>query len=105
MMDIGVARPSAQGQAMMSTATAAIERVGEAGAGPHTSQAMKVSNGDQRSPTGTNHPETWSAIRWIGRSAALRFRDHVDDLRQQGVGTDLLGPHDEAAGLVHRASR
>ena len=40
-----------------------------------------------------------------GRAAALRRGHHVDDLREQRVGADLLGAHHEAAGLVHRAGR
>ena len=42
MMDIGVASPSAHGQAMMSTDTAAISPNASAGAGPQTAQAMNA---------------------------------------------------------------
>jgi len=42
MMDMGVASPSAQGQAMISTATALITAWAMAGSGPHRLQTMKV---------------------------------------------------------------
>ncbi len=42
MMDIGVARPSAQGQAMMSTETATTSPYASAGAGPSTAQTIKA---------------------------------------------------------------
>ena len=37
------------------------------------------------------------------RARALRFRDHLDDLGQQCVASDLVGAHHEPAGLVERA--
>ena len=43
MIDIGVASPSAQGQAMISTATALTIACASAGAGPATNQPMNVS--------------------------------------------------------------
>ena len=42
MIDSGVASPSAQGQAMMSTATADTSALVSAGAGPATYQTAKV---------------------------------------------------------------
>ena len=42
MIDIGVARPSAQGQAMISTATALTRPWASAGGGPHSAQAKNV---------------------------------------------------------------
>ena len=42
MMEMGVASPSAQGQAMMSTLTAAIRAWASCGAGPKTIQTMKA---------------------------------------------------------------
>ena len=38
------------------------------------------------------------------RPAALRLADHADDLRQQRVAADPLGPHHQAAGAVDRAA-
>ncbi len=43
MMDIGVARPSAQGQAMISTETALIKPYTQLGSGPKKPQPKKVS--------------------------------------------------------------
>ena len=39
-----------------------------------------------------------------GRAAALRIRHQGDDTCQHGLGTDLAGLHDEAAGFVERAA-
>ena len=43
MIDTGVASPSAQGQAMISTETAAIKPKASAGGGPKTAQPTKAS--------------------------------------------------------------
>src|SRR5579875_332165 len=37
-------------------------------------------------------------------TATLRLADHLDDLREQGIGTDALGFHDEAACSIDRAA-
>ena len=42
MIDIGVAKPSAHGQAMMTTETAAISPKASGGTGPQTAHAMKA---------------------------------------------------------------
>ncbi len=65
MIDIGVAKPSAQGQAMMSTETAAIRPKVSRGSGPNSDQPLKASTATA-STSGTNQPETRSASRWIG---------------------------------------
>ena len=65
MIDIGVARPSAHGQAMISTATALSKAKPIAGAGPNSDQAMNVTAATATT-AGTNQPETVSARRWIG---------------------------------------
>ena len=39
-----------------------------------------------------------------GRAGTLRFRDHLDDLRQHRVGADLVGPHHKRAVPVERAA-
>jgi hypothetical protein len=44
MMEIGVASPSAQGQAMMRTLTAATRAQASLGSGPKKNQAMKASS-------------------------------------------------------------
>ncbi|MNJ05417.1 hypothetical protein D3C73_1667220 [compost metagenome] len=59
MMDVGVARPMAQGQAMMSTATAFTSANVSAGSGPKTSQTRNVSAAAAIT-AGTNHMVTLS---------------------------------------------
>jgi hypothetical protein len=63
--DIGVARPSAHGQAMISTATAFTRAKPRAGAGPSHAHRTKLTT-DASTTVGTNHPATLSARRWIG---------------------------------------
>src|SRR5439155_16096360 len=65
MIDIGVAKPSAHGQAMISTARALTSAKAIAGVGPKSDQAAKVSSAATMTP-GTNQPETVSARAWIG---------------------------------------
>ena len=65
MIDIGVANPNAQGQAMISTDTAAIRPKEKRGSGPQIDQAMKARIAITIT-AGTNQPDTWSARRWIG---------------------------------------
>ena len=65
MIDIGVARPSAQGQAMISTVTAATSAKVKRGSGPNTIQAANASKAAAIT-AGTNQPATRSARRWIG---------------------------------------
>ena len=48
MIDIGVARPRAHGQAMISTDTAAIRPKVKRGSGPQIDQATNASSGDQQ---------------------------------------------------------
>ena len=57
MIDIGVARPSAQGQAMMSTLTAATRPNAMRGSGPNQAQAPKASSATAIT-AGTNQPAT-----------------------------------------------
>ncbi len=65
MIEVGVARPIAQGQAMISTATAFTRANESAGEGPKVYQAAKVSTA-ARITAGTNHPVTLSTRAWIG---------------------------------------
>ncbi len=66
MTAVGVARPSAQGQAMISTAMAVpIAMVQWLPAGPVRAQTVNVTTAAIRTP-GTNHAETVSARRCIG---------------------------------------
>ena len=65
MTDIGVARPSAHGQAIMSTDTALTTACARRGSGPTKNQTMKVSTATA-STAGTKYPATLSASAWIG---------------------------------------
>ena len=65
MIDIGVASPSAQGQAMISTLTAATSPKAKRGSGPNVAQEAKAMSAAAIT-VGTNQPATWSARRWIG---------------------------------------
>ena len=64
-------RPSAHGQAMISTVTEATSACGNTRAGPHQSHAAKVAAAT-RMTAGTNQPATRSASSWMG--AWLRWR-------------------------------
>ena len=65
MIDVGVASPSAHGQAMIRTDTVLSSARLKAGSGPATSQTTNVSAA-RPITTGTNTPVTASASRWIG---------------------------------------
>ena len=62
MMAIGVARPSAQGHAMISTATALTSPCASRGSGPHTLQAANAISA-MTATAGTNQAATRSASR------------------------------------------
>ena len=99
---VGVARPSAHGQAMISTATAAVNA---AETSPVT-RSQPPSVASERAITiGTKTAETRSTSRWIGAFPALRIRDETGDLRQGGVATDLRRLDDEPARGVDRGAR
>ena len=66
----------AQGQAMISTATALTMRVGKTRLGPKIAQAMNVSDGNAMT-AGTNHAGNSFSQALNGRAAALRLADHV----------------------------
>ncbi|MCY1372528.1 hypothetical protein D9M69_597400 [compost metagenome] len=65
MMEVGVARPIAHGQAMISTATALTSAKVSAGSGPNASQMMKVRTAAAMT-AGTNHMVMRSTSAWIG---------------------------------------
>ena len=65
MIDIGVASPRAHGQAMIRTETAAIRPWARRGSGPQIAHAVNADRA-MAMTIGTNHPETLSAMRWIG---------------------------------------
>ncbi len=63
MIAIGVARPRAQGQAMMRTETAATSACAKRGSGPTTAHVAKATAATATT-AGTNHAATASARRW-----------------------------------------
>ena len=65
MMDIGVAKPNAHGQAMMRTATALTIAWASRGSGPTIIQMKKVMS-ETASTVGTKRAATLSASLWIG---------------------------------------
>ena len=67
--DVGVARPSAHGQAMISTVTPTITAYASAGVGPRLYQPAKAPAA-MISTAGTKMPDTWSTVRWIGSLVA-----------------------------------
>ena len=62
MIDIGVASPKAQGQAMINTATALTSAYASLGSGPHTAQTTAVTI-EATTTSGTKYPAVTSAIR------------------------------------------
>ena len=94
MIDIGVASPSAHGQAMISTATALTSACASRGSGPTSAQTTNVTAAtrDDRRDEVRRPPVGEPLDR---RAAALRLADHADDLREQRLGADALGAHDE----------
>ncbi len=101
MMAVGVASPSAQGQAISSTATACAS-AREAG-WPASSQPASVS---ARDAAHRRHEARRDAVgellhRQLG---ALRVVDQLDDAGQHGVAADGGDAHDEAAVAVEAAA-
>ena len=70
MIDMGVARPSAHGQAMIRTATALTTAWASLGSGPRDIHTTNVAT-EINSTTGTKTPATLSASPWMG--ARLRW--------------------------------
>ena len=103
MIDMGVARPSAQGQAMIRTATATISAWASRGSGPTVAQTTNATTATTMT-AGTNQAATRSAIRWIGCPGALGLGDHLHDPGQHRVPADLVGAHDQRPGLVEGAA-
>ncbi len=104
MIDIGVASPSAHGQAMMRTRDGGDQRKGEARLRPEDRPGDECGKRDRDDK---RHEPGGDAVRkpLDRRAAALRFGDHLHDARQHRVAADFLGAHDEAAGAVDRAGR
>ena len=98
---VGVASPSAQGQAMISTATAAVNAAVGAGAG-----AEPEAEGGDRERDDDRHEDPGDAVGQplhLGL-AVLRVLDQPGHLGELGVGADPGGPHDEPAAGVDRGA-
>ena len=81
MIAMGVARPRAQGQAMMRTATAFTMAWAKRGSGPKIAQTMKVPT--DRGDYGGDKPSGNFVGEFLnGRAAALGCADHANDLRE-----------------------
>ena len=92
MIDIGVARPRAQGQAMISTATALTRRVGQRGCRARAAPRPRNARTATATTAGTNQPATRSASRWIGARLRWACATMLHDLGQHGLGADLARP-------------
>ena len=103
MIEVGVASPMAQGQAMISTATALTSAEGERGLRPEDEPDEE---GQRRHRHHRRHEPRGDAVdqRLDRQLGALRLLHHADDLGQQRVGADLGGAIGEAAGLVDGAA-
>ena len=102
MIDIGVASPSAHGQAMISTATAATSACASARLGPEHEPQRRRRSAATATTAGTNHAGDGVGERWIG--ARLRCASATSaTIRARSVSApDALGAHHEAAGAVER---
>ena len=99
---VGVASPSAQGQAMISTATAAVnaKRRALAGAEPEAERGDRERDDDRHEDAGDAVGEPLDR-----RLAGLRVLDEPRDLRERGVGADLGRADDQAAAGVDGRAR
>ena len=89
MIDIGVARPSAQGQAMISTATALTSRESPARLRPEQAPGDEASA--RRSPITAEHEPARDLVGHAlhRRARSLRLGHHLHDLREHCLGADL----------------
>ena len=96
MTDMGVASPSAHGQAMISTATAATRACARRGSGPTAAHTTNATTAIAMTD-GTNQAETRSARRWIGARERCASATIATMHR---VAADLVGADDQGTGLV-----
>ena len=96
MIAVGVASPSAHGQAITSTATA-LSAPPVAAAQAPTQQG----DGGISSTTGTKTALTWSTRRWIGLAACACSTMRM--MRQSGFGADCGGGHQQQTCAVDGA--
>ena len=96
MTAMGVASPSAQGQAIIKTATAELNANGHRGSGPKINQTANVRSDIEEN--GRNKPFRNPVRDSLHRRLrTLRFRDKVDDLSQQGIIPDAFGSKQKTA--------
>ena len=103
MIAMGVARPSAHGQAMISTATALTMAYASRGSGPTHIHATNVS-AETASTTGTNKPATLSASPWMGARLRCASATMLTICASSVSLPDPLRAHHEAAGAVDGAA-
>ena len=101
MIDIGVARPSAQGQAMMSTATALIRPEAQPGSRADSAPGQNVTTATPIT-AGTNQAATRSARRWIGARLRWAWATIWTICASTVSRADRSRAHDERAARVHR---
>ena len=89
---------------MISTATALTIAWAKRGSGP-TNHQMKNVIAAMPMTAGTNHAGDFVGETLNRRAAALRLRDHLHNLREDGLAADALGLDHEATGLVRRCRR
>ena len=92
MSAVGVASPSAHGQAMISTATAAVNAKVALSPVPSQKPSVATASADHDRHEDAGHPIGEPLHR---RLAGLRLGDQPSDLGECGVGADLRGAHDE----------
>ena len=104
MIDVGVARPSAHGQAMISTGTVLSSARLNAGSGPSDQPD------DERERGESEHDRDEDAGHDVRepldrRPRALRLRDEADDPGEDRVATDARRAHGQGPGRVERSRR
>ena len=97
MIAVGVARPSAHGQAMISTAMAACSA--SVSRGRSWTEDQPADEGQRRQHQDGRHEHFGDAVGQAlhRRLGALRLLDQPHDLRERGVLADLGRAEDEAS--------
>src|ERR1017187_8168051 len=105
MIAIGVARPRAHGQAMISTATALTIAFASRGPGPRSHDEPYRKGDHGRRQYCGNEPSRNFVGQALNRcAAALRIAHHLHDLRQQRFAAHALGAHQQPSGTIHRGA-
>ena len=116
MTAVGTAKPMAQGQAMISTVTAATSARRYAGAGPDTNQTTNVTTAsddhhrheDGGDPVGQPLDRRLGALRLLHQPDDLRqhrVRPHPRDLEMEGAVPVERGADDPVAGSARHRHR